>query len=104
MVFNAIFSNISVISWRSVLLVEKNRIPGENQRPVGDLEDLNTNLCAFIRLENACDIGMITEVDLPTRFLFILLVPKGNLEPALETGRCMGTLITDEGHEPSYRS
>jgi hypothetical protein len=34
---------------------------------VGDLEDLNTNLCAFIRLENACDIGMITEVDLPTR-------------------------------------
>lgn len=63
---------------------------------IGDVEDLHSNLCAFIRLEGACDIGMITEVDLPTRFLFILLVPKGNLEPALEAGRCMGTLITDE--------
>jgi signal transduction histidine kinase len=32
MVFNATFNNISVISWRSVLLVEANGIPGENQR------------------------------------------------------------------------
>ena len=30
MVFNAISSNISVISWRSILLVEET---GENQRP-----------------------------------------------------------------------
>lgn len=63
---------------------------------IGEIEDLRGNLCAFIRLRNARDIGMITEVDLPTRFLFILLVPNGNLEPALEAGRCMGTLITDE--------
>ena len=35
MVFNAIFiNNISVISWRSVLLVEETRVPGENYRPV----------------------------------------------------------------------
>jgi hypothetical protein len=34
MVFNAIFNNISVISWRSVLLVEETRVPGENHRPV----------------------------------------------------------------------
>jgi len=34
MVFNATFNNISVISWRSVLLVEKIGIPGENHRPV----------------------------------------------------------------------
>jgi hypothetical protein len=33
-VFNTIFNNISAISWRSVLLVEKNRVPGENHRPV----------------------------------------------------------------------
>ena len=33
MVFNATFNNISVISWRSVLLVEKTRVPGENHRP-----------------------------------------------------------------------
>jgi len=30
MVFNANFNNISVISWRSVLLVEKTGIPREN--------------------------------------------------------------------------
>jgi hypothetical protein len=30
MVFNTTFNNISVISWWSVLLVEENRIPGEN--------------------------------------------------------------------------
>jgi hypothetical protein len=33
MVFNTTFNNISVISW-SVLLVEKNGIPGENHLPV----------------------------------------------------------------------
>ena len=32
--FKATFNNISVISWRSVLLVEETRIPGENHRPV----------------------------------------------------------------------
>jgi hypothetical protein len=34
MVFNASLNNISVISWRSVLLVEETRVPGENHRPV----------------------------------------------------------------------
>jgi hypothetical protein len=29
-VFNSIFNNISVISWRSVLLVEETGVPGEN--------------------------------------------------------------------------
>jgi hypothetical protein len=31
-----VFSNISVISWRSVLLVEETGIPGENHRPVAN--------------------------------------------------------------------
>jgi hypothetical protein len=30
MVFNATFNNISVISWRSVLLVRETGVPGEN--------------------------------------------------------------------------
>ena len=34
MVFSATFNNISVISWRSVLLVEETGVPGENHRPV----------------------------------------------------------------------
>jgi hypothetical protein len=33
MVFNATFNNISVISWRSILLVEETGEPGENHRP-----------------------------------------------------------------------
>ena len=32
-VFNATFNNISVISWRSVLLVEETGVPGEYYRP-----------------------------------------------------------------------
>ena len=34
MVFNATFNNISVILWRSFLLVEKTGVPRENHRPV----------------------------------------------------------------------
>ena len=34
LVLNATFNNISVISWRSVLLAEETREPGENHRPV----------------------------------------------------------------------
>ena len=33
---NATFNNISVLSWRSVLLVEETGVPGENHRPVTD--------------------------------------------------------------------
>ena len=34
MVFNTTFNNISVISWRPVLLVEETGVLGENRRPV----------------------------------------------------------------------
>ena len=34
MVFNSTFNNISVISWRSVLLVEETGVSGENRQPV----------------------------------------------------------------------
>jgi hypothetical protein len=34
MVFNATFNNISVISWRSILLVEETGVPRENHRLV----------------------------------------------------------------------
>ena len=33
-VSNSTIDNISVISWRSVLLVEDTGVPGENHRPV----------------------------------------------------------------------
>ena len=34
MVFNAIFNTISVLTWRSVLLMEETGGAGENHRPV----------------------------------------------------------------------
>jgi hypothetical protein len=34
MLFNATFNNISVISWRSVLMVEETGVSGENHRQV----------------------------------------------------------------------
>jgi hypothetical protein len=33
MVFNATYTNISVISWWSVLLVDETEVPGEKHRP-----------------------------------------------------------------------
>ena len=36
MVFNPTFNNISVISWRSVLLVEETGVSGENSRPAAN--------------------------------------------------------------------
>jgi hypothetical protein len=33
MVFNTTFNNISVIPWRSILLVEETAVPGENHQP-----------------------------------------------------------------------
>jgi hypothetical protein len=33
LMFNVTFSNISAISWQPVLVVEEDRVPGENHRP-----------------------------------------------------------------------
>ena len=45
MVSNAIFNNISVISWWLILLVEETRVSGENHRPaVSQWETLSHNV------------------------------------------------------------
>ena len=44
MVFNATFNNILVVSWRSVLLVEGTRVPGENHRPAEVNDKLSHNV------------------------------------------------------------
>ncbi len=45
MVFNAIFNNISVISWRSVLLVEETGVPGEtHQTAASQLQNVSHNV------------------------------------------------------------
>jgi hypothetical protein len=39
MVFNATFNNISVISWRSVLLVKEAGVPGEKTTELSQVTD-----------------------------------------------------------------
>ena len=52
MVFNATFNNMSVISWRSVLLVEETGGPGENHRPVAShLQTLSHNVVHLALIE-----------------------------------------------------
>lgn len=42
---------------------------------VGEVEFLEKTLSAFVRLDIAVILGDLTEVPVPTRFLFILLTP-----------------------------
>jgi hypothetical protein len=64
MVFNATFNNISVISWRSVLLVEETEVSGENHRPVtSNQQTLSHNVVSSApRLEIATKIILSTLV------------------------------------------
>lgn len=43
---------------------------------VGEVDFLSKPLSAFVRLKQASCFGDLTEVPVPTRFLFILLGPK----------------------------
>jgi hypothetical protein len=66
---------------------------------VGEVDFLSHPIIAFVRLANSQVLGDITEIPIPTRFLFILLGPKGNQERFHEIGRSIATLMSDEVHE-----
>ena len=53
MVFNATFNNISVISWRSVLIVEESGVPGENHQPVASHWQILSHNVVSSRINNA---------------------------------------------------
>ena len=42
---------------------------------IGELAYLERPVMAFIRMANSCLLGDLTEVPVPTRFMFILLAP-----------------------------
>ena len=63
---------------------------------VGEVDFLNHQIVAFVRLTQAVLLGDLTEVPVPTRFLFILLGPVGNQNKYHELGRSIGTLMSDE--------
>ena len=50
LLFNATFNNISVISWRSALLVEETRVPGENHRPAQVTDKLYQIMLYWVHL------------------------------------------------------
>ncbi|XP_074604293.1 na[+]-driven anion exchanger 1 isoform X2 [Brevipalpus obovatus] len=72
---------------------------------VGEVDFLDKYVSAFVRLSQACNLGDLTEVPVPTRFLFILLGPHSIPGRYHEVGRAMATLMSDEiFHEIAYKS
>uniref|UniRef100_A0A8C4IP40 Anion exchange protein n=1 Tax=Dicentrarchus labrax TaxID=13489 RepID=A0A8C4IP40_DICLA len=63
---------------------------------VGELDFLERPIVAFVRLSPAVLLTGLTEVPIPTRFLFILLGPDGKAQQYHEIGRSMATIMTDE--------
>ena len=62
MVFNATFNNISVISWRSVLLVEETGGPGENHWPAAShWQTLSHNVVHLTLIEPTTSVVMATD-------------------------------------------
>uniref|UniRef100_A0A8D2LNR0 Anion exchange protein n=1 Tax=Varanus komodoensis TaxID=61221 RepID=A0A8D2LNR0_VARKO len=72
---------------------------------VGELDFLTRPIVAFVRLTPAVLLQGMTEIPLPTRFLFILLGPLGKAQQYHEIGRSMATLMTDEVfHDVAYKA
>ncbi|KAM9810351.1 solute carrier family 4 member 4a [Neosynchiropus ocellatus] len=72
---------------------------------VGEVDFLDSPFVAFVRLQQAVMLGALTEVPLPTRFLFILLGPKGKAKSYHEIGRAIATLMSDEVfHDIAYKA
>uniref|UniRef100_A0A8C5BMS0 Anion exchange protein n=1 Tax=Gadus morhua TaxID=8049 RepID=A0A8C5BMS0_GADMO len=72
---------------------------------VGEVDFLETPFVAFVRLQQAVMLGTLTEVPVPTRFLFVLLGPKGKAKSYHEIGRAIATLMSDEVfHDIAYKA
>ncbi|XP_076869337.1 sodium bicarbonate cotransporter 3 isoform X5 [Brachyhypopomus gauderio] len=72
---------------------------------VGEADFLERPIVAFIRLSPAVLLTGLTEVPVPTRFLFLLLGPFGKGSQYHEIGRSIATLMTDEVfHDVAYKA
>ncbi|XP_007893703.1 sodium bicarbonate cotransporter 3 isoform X4 [Callorhinchus milii] len=72
---------------------------------VGEVDFLERSIIAFIRLSPAILLTGLTEVPIPTRFLFLMLGPSGKAQQYHEIGRSIATLMTDEVfHDVAYRA
>ncbi|XP_046733687.1 sodium bicarbonate cotransporter 3 [Silurus meridionalis] len=72
---------------------------------VGEVDFLDRPIIAFVRLSPAVLLTGLTEVPVPTRFLFLLLGPFGKGSQYHEIGRSIATLMTDEiFHDVAYKA
>uniref|UniRef100_A0A673A5Z2 Anion exchange protein n=1 Tax=Sphaeramia orbicularis TaxID=375764 RepID=A0A673A5Z2_9TELE len=63
---------------------------------IGEVDFLEKPFVSFVRLSQATTLGGLTEVPVPTRFLFILLGPPGKTKSYNEIGRAIATLMVDD--------
>lgn len=63
---------------------------------VGEVDFLNHPVVGFVRLLHPIILRDLTEVPVPTKFVFILLGPMGNQSKYHEIGRSIATLMSDE--------
>ncbi|XP_062399134.1 electrogenic sodium bicarbonate cotransporter 4 [Sardina pilchardus] len=63
---------------------------------IGEVDFLDKPFVAFVRLAQATTLGGLTEVPVPTRFLFVLLGPHGKAKSYNEIGRAIATLMVDD--------
>nr|XP_054596773.1 sodium bicarbonate cotransporter 3 isoform X4 [Nothobranchius furzeri] len=72
---------------------------------VGEVDFLEQPVIAFVRLSPAVLLTGLTEVPVPTRFLFLMLGPFGKGPQYHEIGRSIATLMTDEVfHDVAYKA
>lgn len=63
---------------------------------VAELDFLEKTVSAFFRLSSAREMGDLTEVPVPTRFVFIIMGPKGFSNKHFQIGRAYASLMADQ--------
>ena len=63
---------------------------------VGSVSSLERHAAAFVRLGHGCYLGNLMEVNVPVRFLFVLLVPENEQTRCKEIGRSIAAMMSDK--------
>lgn len=72
---------------------------------IGEADFLEQPVIAFVRLRESVRLEGLTEVPIPTRFIFIMLGPTKKPRQYHEIGRSIATLMADEVfHEVAYKA
>ncbi|KFW81547.1 Electrogenic sodium bicarbonate cotransporter 1, partial [Manacus vitellinus] len=102
---NFLFLPLSLLQLKNKFMKKLPRDAEASNVLVGEVDFLENPFIAFVRLQQAVMLGALTEVPVPTRFLFILLGPKGKAKSYHEIGRAIATLMSDEVfHDIAYKA